>query len=64
MSNYTIRKFDLNIERILEDWEVYHGIREVIANALDEPLITNTKDIEIFKGDPLYQNPRGCILAS
>ncbi len=41
--------FDLNIERILEDWEVYHAIREVIANALDEQQLTRSKDIEIFK---------------
>ncbi len=32
------RAFDLNIEEILEDWEPYHAIREVIANALDEKL--------------------------
>jgi hypothetical protein len=25
------KKFDLNIEKILEDWEVYHAIREIIA---------------------------------
>ena len=45
------KKFDLNIEKILEDWEVYHAIREVIANAIDEQMLTQTKDIEIFK-DP------------
>lgn len=28
-----IREFDLNIEKILENWEVYHAIREIIANA-------------------------------
>jgi hypothetical protein len=44
-------KFDLNIEKILEDWEVHHAIREVIANALDEQLLSKTKDIEIFKDD-------------
>ena len=43
------RLFDLNIEKVLEDWEVYHAIREVIANALDEQLLTKTKEIEIFK---------------
>ena len=43
------KKFDLNIEKILEDWEVYDAIREIIANALDEQLLTNKKDIEIFK---------------
>lgn len=43
------KKFDLNIEKILEDWEVYHAIREVIANAIDEEILTSTKKIEIFK---------------
>jgi hypothetical protein len=41
--------FDLNIEKVLEDWEVHHAIREIIANALDEQLLTRTKEIEIFK---------------
>jgi len=45
----SLKKFDLNIEKILEDWEVYHAIREVIANALDEQLLTKTRDIEILK---------------
>jgi hypothetical protein len=43
------RMFDLNIEKILEDWEVYHAIREIIANALDEQVLTHSKDIDIFK---------------
>ena len=43
------KPFDLNIEEILEDWEVYHGLREVIANAIDEQLLTNTREIEITK---------------
>lgn len=43
------KKFDLNIEKILEDWEVYHAIREIISNAIDEQILTKTKDIEIFK---------------
>ena len=30
--------FDLNIEDVLENWEPYHAIREVIANALDVDL--------------------------
>ena len=41
------REFDLNIEKILENWENYHAIREIIANALDEQLLTGTKNIEI-----------------
>lgn len=44
-----MKQFDLNIEKILENWETYHAIREVIANALDEQLLTNTKDVEITK---------------
>lgn len=41
------KEFDLNIEKILENWENYHAIREIIANALDEQVITNTRNIEI-----------------
>jgi len=41
------RNFDLNIEKILEGWEVKHAIREVIANALDEQVLSNTRDITI-----------------
>ncbi len=39
--------FDLNIEEVLEHWEIEHAIRELIANALDEQLLTSTADIEI-----------------
>lgn len=42
-------KFDLNIEEVLENWETHHAIREIIANALDEQLLTNTTDIRIRK---------------
>jgi len=45
----TTKKFDLNIEKILEDWEVYHAIREVIANAIDEQVLTKTEPIKIWK---------------
>ena len=45
----TIRKFDLNIEKILEGWEVCHAVREVIANALDEQALTDMKEVEITK---------------
>lgn len=44
-----MKEFDLNIGKILEDWEIFHAIREIIANALDEQLLTNTADIEIIK---------------
>ncbi len=45
------KEFDLNIEKILQNWEVYHAIREIIANALDEQILANTKDISIHKTD-------------
>lgn len=45
----TERYFDLNIEEMLQAWEVEHALREVIANALDEQVLTGTGEIEIFK---------------
>lgn len=47
MTEQKSRNFDLNIEKILEGWEVKHALREIIANALDEQVLSNTKDIEI-----------------
>ncbi len=44
-----MKKFDLNIEKILEDWEMHHAIREIIANAIDEQLLTKTNDVVIAK---------------
>ena len=44
-----MKEFDLNIEKILEDWEIFHAVREIIANALDEQVLTKTKEIEIKK---------------
>jgi hypothetical protein len=43
------KKFDLNIEKVLEHWAVAHAIREIIANALDEQALTNTDEPRIFK---------------
>ena len=43
------REFDLNIEKVLENWSVAHAIREIIANALDEQILTESKDIQIFQ---------------
>ena len=44
-----MREFDLNIERVLENWTVAHALREVIANALDEQALTGTSEPEIFQ---------------
>ena len=46
------REFDLNIERVLENWTVAHALREVIANALDEQALTETRDRR-FSGTPM-----------
>jgi len=48
-SKADVKKFDLNIEKILEDWEVYNAIREIIANAMDEGLLTGKDKLDIFK---------------
>lgn len=48
------KSFDLNIERILENWEVRHGVREVIANALDEQMLTDTAPVVIEKRDDAW----------
>ena len=44
-----IRLFDLNIEKILEAWDSAHAVRELIANALDEQVLSGTKEIDISK---------------
>ncbi|MBU2816441.1 ATP-binding protein, partial [Acidithiobacillus ferrooxidans] len=50
-----MRKFDLNIEQILESWETYHAVREVLANALDEHLLTRSdKKVQIDKEDGVW----------
>ena len=47
--------FDLNIEKVLEHWGIEHAIREIIANALDEKILTNTKDIDISYSNGVCQ---------
>ena len=41
--------FDLNIEQVLEHWEPEHALREIIANALDEQILTKTKSIDVYQ---------------
>jgi len=43
-----MKHFDLNIDKILENWEVFHAVRELIANALDEHVLTGTDQPQIF----------------
>ena len=46
-----MKNFDLNIDKILENWELPHAIRELIANAIDESIITATKAPEIYRDE-------------
>lgn len=46
-----MKKFDLNIEKVLEHWTIPHALREIIANALDESILTSTKEPLIFKDE-------------
>jgi hypothetical protein len=41
--------FDLNIEEVLENWELHHALREIIANALDEHVLSRTEEPRIFR---------------
>jgi hypothetical protein len=43
------RSFDLNIVDILEAWAPRHGVRELIANALDEQTLTGTAEVSVEK---------------
>ena len=46
-----MKHFDLNIDIILEDWDLSDAIRELIANAIDESILTRTKPPEVCKDD-------------
>lgn len=48
------KKFDLNMEEVLEAWGVADATREIIANALDEQALTDTDEINI------YEDGEGC----
>lgn len=41
------KNFDLNIETVLDNWSISDALREIIANAIDEMIITRTKPIEV-----------------
>lgn len=46
-----MKKFDLNIEKILENWDTKHAVREIIANAIDEQLLSKSNNIDIIKSN-------------
>ena len=41
--------FDLNMEKVLENWLASDALREILANALAETVLTHTSDIKIYK---------------
>lgn len=43
--------FDLNIEKVLEHWPVAYAVREFIANALDEQVLSGADESVITKSD-------------
>lgn len=45
----TTGKFDLNMEDVLEAWGPSDATRELIANALDEHILSNTEEPDIFQ---------------
>lgn len=49
-----MKYFDLNIDKILENWDLCHAVRELIANAIDESLLTDTKTPDIFKDESAW----------
>ena len=46
-----MKNFDLNIDKILENWELPDAIRELIANAIDESIITSTQAPNIYRDE-------------
>ena len=46
-----MKHFDLNIDKILENWDLSHAVRELIANAIDESVLTNTSSPEVTKDE-------------
>ena len=52
MSEDWPKEFDLNMEEeLLEAWAASDGIRELIANALDESALSDTDEPDIFQDD-------------
>ena len=54
MIRLAIKKFDLNVETVLEHWDKADATREIIANALDEQKLTKTNPVEIFQDNDCW----------
>lgn len=60
-----MKKFDLNIDRMLENWDAFHAVREIIANALDEQALTGTQEISIARdGDGFGTSAAACATST
>lgn len=46
-----VQRFDLNIDEVLSHWEVKDALRELIANAIDESLLSHTATPDITYDD-------------
>ncbi len=44
-----MRKFDLDIEKVLEDWDVSDSLREIIAGQLTRNFYPPTNNVRIYK---------------
>ncbi len=51
LSTFTAKNFDLNIDKILDNWELPHAIRELIANAIDESILTKSASPKVIKDE-------------
>lgn len=48
-----MKYFDLNIDKILEHRGIARAIRELIANAIDESILTNSQKPDVISGSGL-----------
>ena len=44
-----MRKFDLNVDKVLEAWDIPDALREIIANAIDEEVLSESAALQIFE---------------
>ena len=40
--------FDLNVQKILQDWKISDALRELMANAFDEAQLSQTSEPKII----------------
>jgi hypothetical protein len=45
------KAFDVDIERICENWESNHAVREITINAVAQEVLSGTKPVRVFQED-------------